>query len=221
MKRIIPLLACLGAILPVAQADTSANVGVTSNYVFRGFTQTRDRLAIQGGVDYTQASGFYAGAWASQVDLPRGGRNNKDVTGLEVDGYAGVNTELQGGMVLDLGVIQYSYTDADMGDARELYFGLGAGPVTGTYYWGDDTNQSLSRYQYLDLKYKMDLGDDVGLVLHYGHYEQRSGLKYDDISASLKKKILDADVSVTATTEDKSGSKKEKLFLTITKTFDL
>lgn len=218
MKRIIPLLACLGAILPVAQADTSANVGVTSNYVFRGFTQTRDRLAIQGGIDYTQTSGFYAGAWASQVDLPRGGRNNKDVTGLEVDGYAGINTELQGGMVLDLGVIQYSYTDADKGDARELYFGLGAGPVTGTYYWGDDTNLSSSRYQYLDLKYKMDLGDDVGLVLHLGHLEPKGAEKVNDISVSLKKRILDADVSVTASTED--SSKKEKLFLTITKTFD-
>ncbi len=222
MKRIFTLLVCLYIASPVAQADVSANVGVTSNYVFRGLTQTNNDPAVQGGIDYTHDSGFYAGAWASQVDLPKGGRNSQDVTGLEVDGYVGLSSELQGGGRFDLGAIQYSYTDVDKGDTRELYFGLGFGPFSGTFYWGDDTNLSASRYQYLDLKYKLDLGDEVGLTLHYGHYDSRgSNSDYNDISASLKKTILGADVSVTATAEDHRNSKREKLFMTITKTFDL
>lgn len=221
MKRIIPLIACLGMASSVVHAELSANVGVTSNYVFRGFTQSHDDPALQGGVDYTHASGFYAGAWTSQVDLPGGGRNGQNVTGFEVDGYAGITTELKGGFIMDLGAIQYSYTDNDKGDTRELYFGLGSGPVSGTYYWGDDTNLSASRYQYLDLKFKMDLGDDVKLVLHYGRLDPKEGENVNDVSVGLKKEILGADVSVTATAEDKSGSKQEELFLTITKTFDL
>lgn len=221
MKRIIPLIVCLGTISPVVQAELSANVGVTSNYVFRGFTQTDDDPAIQGGIDYTHPSGFYAGAWASQVKMPRGGQNNHDVTGLEVDGYMGITTELEGGFILDLGLIQYSYTDSDLDASRELYFGLGFGPVTGTYYWGTDTNPGASDYQYLDVKFKMDLGDDVNLLLHYGRKDPDNGEIVSDISAGLSKEILGADVSVTATTEDKRGSKQEELFLTITKTFDL
>ena len=43
------------------------NVGLYSQYVFRGLTQTSEKPAIQGGVDYSHASGFYAGAWASNV----------------------------------------------------------------------------------------------------------------------------------------------------------
>lgn len=221
MKRIIPLIACLSVASPVVQAEISANIGVTSNYVFRGFTQTNDDPAIQGGVDYTHASGFYAGAWASQVDMPRGGNNSQDVTGFEVDLYAGVNAELQGGFILDLGVIQYNYTDNDLDDSRELYLGLGVGPVTGTYYWGDNGNPGASDYQYLDLKFKMDLGDDVNLNLHYGRFDPDNGEIVNDVSVGLSKEILGADVSVIGTSEDKTGSKQEELFLIITKTFDI
>ena len=225
MKRIILLIACLGTISPVVQAEISANIGVTSNYVFRGFTQTNDDPAIQGGVDYTHASGFYAGAWASQVDCPAtsncegfGGTNND---GVEVDIYAGVNAELNGGTILDIGLIQYNYTDSNKDETLEFYFGLGIGPITGTYYWGDDTSPNNADYHYLDLKFKMDLGDDVNLTMHYGRFDPDPGEIVNDISIGLSKEILGADVSVTATSEDKAGSKQEELFLTITKTFDI
>lgn len=222
MKRILAVFVGLYIASPVAQADLSANVGVTSNYVFRGLTQTNNDPAVQGGIDYTHESGFYAGAWASQVNMPRGGRNGHDVTGLEVDGYLGLSNELQGGGRFDLGAIQYSYTDVDKRDVRELYFGLGFGPFSGTFYWGDDSNLSDSRYQYLDLKYTTDIGDEVGLTLHYGHYNASGTADdYNDVSASLKKTILGAEVSATITAEDHRNSKHEKLFMTITKTFDL
>ena len=223
MKRIILLIACLGTISPVAQAEISANLGVTSNYVFRGFTQTNDDPAIQGGVDYTHASGFYAGAWASQVDCPAAsncagfGSTNND--GLEVDIYAGVNAELQGGTILDIGLIQYNYTDSNKDESLELYFGLGIGPVTGTYYWGDDSSPGNADYQYLDLKFKMDLGDDVNFTMHYGRLDPDNSSIVNDISVGLSKEILGADVSVIATAED--DTKQEELFLTITKTFDI
>lgn len=47
--------------------NVTANVGLFSQYVFRGLTQTNERLAIQGDVDYTHASGIYAGTWLSNV----------------------------------------------------------------------------------------------------------------------------------------------------------
>jgi uncharacterized protein (TIGR02001 family) len=50
----------------------SANIGVVSNYMFRGTTQTGDQPAVQGGLDFTHESGFYAGTWASNVDFDEG-----------------------------------------------------------------------------------------------------------------------------------------------------
>ena len=81
--------------------DTSAptfafNVGATSDYLFRGLTQTAKDPAVFGGVDMT-AGLFYAGAWASNVDW-----------GIETDLYAGVKPVL-GPVTFDIGAIYYGY----------------------------------------------------------------------------------------------------------------
>ena len=47
----------------------SANVGATSNYLWRGVSQTANAAAISGGIDYEADSGFYAGTWASNIDF--------------------------------------------------------------------------------------------------------------------------------------------------------
>lgn len=83
--------------------DVSWNIGVTSDYVYRGASQTNEEFAIQGGVDLTFESGFYAGAWASDVDFG-------DDTSAEVDVYGGYRTEA-GGFALDFGLIGYLYVD--------------------------------------------------------------------------------------------------------------
>ena len=86
--------------------DVAWNVGVVSDYVFRGFSQTGEDPAIQGGVDLTSGS-FYGGAWASNVDFG-------DDTDAEVDLYGGYRTEA-GGFALDFGVIGYLYAGAPDG----------------------------------------------------------------------------------------------------------
>jgi len=50
----------------------SANIGAVSNYIWRGVTQTGDQAAIQGGVDVSHESGFYAGTWISNIDWDEG-----------------------------------------------------------------------------------------------------------------------------------------------------
>jgi uncharacterized protein (TIGR02001 family) len=57
----------------------SANIGVVSNYMWRGVTQTGDQAAVQGGLDVAHESGFYAGTWASNIDWDEGA--SEDVTG--------------------------------------------------------------------------------------------------------------------------------------------
>ena len=80
--------------------DVSFNAAVTSDYVFRGFSQTAEDPAVQGGVDVTIGS-FYAGAWASNVDFG-------DNTEAEIDVYGGFRGEAAG-FAWDGGIVFYGY----------------------------------------------------------------------------------------------------------------
>ncbi len=110
-----------------AQAqDVSANVTLTSNYVFRGVSQTGDGPAIQGGFDYSAGS-FYAGVWGSSVDF-------SDDTTMEMDIYGGFGVSA-GGWDFDFGGIYYIYPDSPQNPSQdfvEVYGGAsrGFGPAT-------------------------------------------------------------------------------------------
>lgn len=94
---------------PKREWELTANFGVTSDYIFRGFSQSRERPAVQGGVDLTYKI-FYAGFWASGIDFgdkPTGGA----VAVAEVDFYAGIKPKF-GKLTMDLGVIYYTYPGA-------------------------------------------------------------------------------------------------------------
>ncbi|MBX9613986.1 MAG: TorF family putative porin [Caulobacteraceae bacterium] len=86
--------------------DIAFNAAVTTDYVFRGFSQTDEDPAFQAGVDLTAGS-FYSGAWISNVDF------GDDTTG-EFDVYGGYRTEA-GGFALDFGVVGYLYFDEPSG----------------------------------------------------------------------------------------------------------
>ncbi|MCC6709819.1 MAG: hypothetical protein IT492_19875 [Gammaproteobacteria bacterium] len=91
----------------------AANVALTTNYMFRGITQTDNGPAIQGGFDYQYTPvGFYAGAWASNVELavPNSAAistNNR--ASVELDYYGGFAGALANGVGWDIGGIYYSY----------------------------------------------------------------------------------------------------------------
>lgn len=82
----------------------SANVAVTSDYVFRGVSQTEEDAAVSAGIDMTSGV-FYAGAWASNVSFA-----GDDQTGIEADLSAGVRPELAG-LNWDFGVVGYVYDE--------------------------------------------------------------------------------------------------------------
>jgi uncharacterized protein (TIGR02001 family) len=99
----------------------SANVGLFSEYSFRGIDQSGEEAAIQGGFDWVHASGLYVGTWASNVDF----NDNDSVT--EFDFYGGFATELNGGINIDLSMISYTYPgafDSSNYDFYEYAFGL-------------------------------------------------------------------------------------------------
>lgn len=85
--------------------DFTFNVGVASDYVFRGISQTDEEPQLFGGVDLTAPGNVYAGVWASNVNFSAFG---DDDTNLEVDFYAGVKPEF-GGFAFDFAGIYYTY----------------------------------------------------------------------------------------------------------------
>jgi uncharacterized protein (TIGR02001 family) len=101
---------------PKRRCSLSANVALASEYVFRGFSQTGENPALQGGMDLA-CGRFYAGFWGSNLDF--GGRDAsgtgagplKDVANIEIDWYAGIKHSWDR-FDWDLGVIYYSYPGA-------------------------------------------------------------------------------------------------------------
>jgi uncharacterized protein (TIGR02001 family) len=88
---------------PEPRCSTAANVGLTTDYVFRGISQNNENAALQGGVDFTCGS-FYLGVWGSNVAQGDGT--------LEVDVYGGYKMTT-GPIAWDFGFIYYSYPGAD------------------------------------------------------------------------------------------------------------
>lgn len=139
-KRSVVSAAVLGATVfsGSAFAELSGNVGVVSEYLFRGLTQGSG-AAVQGGLDYAAESGFYAGTWASTIGF--GG----SPSGTEVDFYAGFGGEA-GAVGYDVGVIYYWYSEEDESDMPdpsyntvELYASMSVGIVSFGGYYAPDT----------------------------------------------------------------------------------
>lgn len=95
--------------------EFSANVALTSEYYFRGVSQTDDAPAIQGGFDWSaevgSGVGVYLGAWGSNVDFNEGG--TVDGATVEIDFYGGLTGDIGNtGIGWDVGLIYYAYPGA-------------------------------------------------------------------------------------------------------------
>ena len=98
------------------EVAVSGNVALTTDYAFRGVSQSDESPAVQGGFDAAFGdSGVYAGAWASNINFGSGGAN------LELDLYGGYKFAL-GGIAMDVGVIGYFYPGASDDTAELDYY---------------------------------------------------------------------------------------------------
>jgi len=177
------------AVAPASPHTVTENVGLVSQYVFRGLTQTRGQPALQGGLDYSHASGFYAGTWLSNISwytdqnantktapisLASPGATgapyspfNSNSASLEWDFYGGYKNSFGGGdWNYDVGAIQYYYPGT--------YDNLGAyrKPNTTEIY-------GLIGYKWVTLKYSKGISSNT-----FGVNEGK-GADYIDLSATI------------------------------------
>jgi len=115
MKKSIVLATAVASVLTsgIAAADLTANAGAFSNYIFRGTTYSGDSAVVQGGIDWSNDSGIYAGTWVSTLGTTGLGGN-------EIDFYAGYAGEA-GGLGYDVGVLTYQYTSTPEFNYTEAY----------------------------------------------------------------------------------------------------
>jgi len=107
------------AIATDAQAHAQSiggSVTAVSDYIFRGVTQTDEGPAIHVDINASWDSGFYAGAWASNVDFGSGDDSN-----IEVDLYAGWAGSA-GGLDLDVMAVAYTYPGGAADDQEFVEF---------------------------------------------------------------------------------------------------
>lgn len=189
-----------------AMAELSANAAVTSNYVWRGITQTDDGPALQAGLDYAHEQGFYVGGWASNVDK-----------GAEIDLYAGYAGEVQD-FGYDVGYLRYNYTDdAFSENFGEFYIGGSYKIFSISYAIGDYDGTD---YTYLDLGLEYEFENIATLGLHYGMTDvDAAGADYDDYSVTVSRAFEGIDVALSYSSED--ANDEDEVFLTVSKTFDL
>lgn len=135
-----------------AYADATANVGIMSDYIFRGVYQAE--ASAFGGIDVTTDSGFYVGTW---------GANLKD--GLEYDIYFGY----EGGgedFTWYSGFTGYFYTDDFDNTYKELNLGFSIGFLSVDYALGDYENTAAKlmggkdeqTYEYIGATFSPEVG---------------------------------------------------------------
>ncbi len=166
---------------PEPDSTISYNIGAVTEYRYRGISQSAREPALQGGIDWSNKSGFYLGTWASTIhwikdsSIP-GGPSAKGP--VEIDLYGGYKGAINDQLSYDVGGLAYWYagntlkdvTGADA-DTFELYGALTYKIFTAKYshsltnlFGAPDSHGS----GYLDLSAGIDLGNGYSLTPHVG-----------------------------------------------------
>ncbi len=180
-----------------AESPFSWSVDAVSDYVFRGASQTDEGPALQAGLTWTASSGFYVGAWASNVDFGSGGPD------VEANAFIGYSTDLGGDDFVNLDIMlnRYIYLGGDGGelDFNELYTTLtfaGTYSLTATYtndvwasgedgwYFGAAASWGLPADYTLDVNVSKSLFDS-SVARDYTDWGVSVGKSWGDFSASL------------------------------------
>ncbi len=199
-KLVLALLATSSAAFaqtaPAAPAapEVTYNVGVVSQYRYRGIAQTKGDPALQGGVDYANANGFYAGVWGSTIKWIKdtGGSTGSS----EFDIYGGYKFEAAG-LGFDVGALRYQYPNNNYSpnaNTNEVYAAATYGVATLKYSHALSNlfgNTDSKNSTYVDLSATFDLGNGYSVVPHVGRQEVKShsDLSYTDYALSLNKDL--------------------------------
>jgi uncharacterized protein (TIGR02001 family) len=183
------------------ESSISYNVGVVSDYRYRGISQTGRKPALQFGVDYADKSGFYLGNWNSTIEWIKDTADAKATPPqsargpLEMDFYGGYKGSVSELIGYDVGVLEYFYPTNTLNNVSngvnnnfsnasttELYGSLSVGAIVLKL---SDSLTNLFGYVgtknslYVDLSYSIDFGDGLSSIVHYGNQSMKASNAYN------------------------------------------
>jgi len=180
----------------------SGSVGLASDYTFRGVSQTMGKPSLQLYAAAEFASGFYAYAWASNVDF-QPDTEPDDGARYEIDLAIGYTADISEKQSLDLSLVRLSFPNTVDGikyDYNELTATLHASDflaATAGYSWNVDGTDQDARYYKLATSF--DLADETELKLAYGHFDLTDAYdaRYSYLQASIGRYFSDSLVMLT------------------------
>jgi uncharacterized protein (TIGR02001 family) len=188
---------------PAPDFTVTGNIGITSDYRFRGLSQNNQDPSVQGGFDLAHSSGLYIGTWGSNVSAWAASPTGS----LELDIYGGYKTAI-GAVGLDIGAIAYKYpgsTQNYRSNTEEVYIGLSYGPavfktsyVTSKNYFASSGIDN-SGTMYYDLTLSQEIAPKLVASIHAGMTD------YKEDAAYASGKVTYADYSVGLAYELGSG----------------
>lgn len=212
-------------VIPESAHTVTANVGFTTDYIFRGISQTSGNPAVQGGIDYAHASGLYAGVWGSNIswisDFNAGVSSS-----LELDTYFGFRNSLADDFSYDIGFVRYNYpasnyaAGATKADTDEIYGALGFKWITAKYSYGLGkflTVPGAAGTSYIEINASVPLGDTgITLGAHMGKQTYKgtaadalalagTSATYSDYKLSIAKDVNGYVFSLAASDTNASG----------------
>ena len=219
---------------PKPDNEVSFNAAVSSDYRYRGISQTRLQPALSGGADYVNnPSGFYAGTWLSTIKWISDTNNGSSK--LELDLYAGKRGDIVEGVGYDVGVLAYVYPSNGLSpsaNTTELYGQVGFGPATLKYShsltnlfgFADSKNSG-----YLDASANIEIAEGTMLNLHVGHQtvKNNTAFSYTDWKVGVTKDfgIVSGSIAAVGTSTDAyvgpsaKNLGKTSLVVAVSKTF--
>jgi len=220
------LISCFTLSTFQSKAEVSVTITGASDYLFNGVSQTDEKPAIQGSIDWSNQHGWYVGSWASNVDFGEG-------TDAEIDYYGGFANNLNSDFSYDIGLAHYTYVGGDNSsdyNYTEIYFSLAYQSTQIKAWYTNDYAGTEAGHYIVALSHSLKLTEQVDLTLQvdrstsldedrfswdanddsYLHAKAELGFSWKDIAFTLSAEKTDLDYDDDV-----------KLLGTISYTFDL
>lgn len=210
-----------------AFADISGSIALTTDYLFKGESLSDEKPALQPSIEYAADSGFYLGAWASNVNFSADDQFNRAVkyASTELDLLTGYRWEA-GDISLDTGYVHYSYfgsNDSIQADQSrisasdvnyyELYFTASKNNTTIGYWFAPEYSGLDNKHSIFFISQNISLPSNFNLVLTANYllnhddnnfYQQGSSSNYTHFSVALKKSMAELDWTFALETQNNS-----------------
>jgi uncharacterized protein (TIGR02001 family) len=162
-----------------AFADVNGSIGYSSDYMWRGATQSAGASSLNAGIEL-DSNGFFVGAWVGEVDFG-------DEATQERDLYLGYNLGVMDNLDVQLGVIQYRYDKGDYDTVEEGFVKVRYNNLKVAYYLDTDTEND-----YAHISYDLWFVNGVDASIGYGYHGEDDDFSTLTISKDINNFTLSA-----------------------------